>query len=349
MASLDASMVASYRPSAVSRFLVWTAQLPGRGWWVYPALYLGLGVWAHAILWLTGRAPVGSIDPVILVGLVYGPYALGMLAVVNRVASASLATFWPATGWPEDQRAGWAWRFTHTPAGSDWWSLLIGVPLALGSFFAAPVAWLGPEGGRTALLVAYLPALVLGYSTLISAIFLTTHQLRLVARIHREATALDPFDREPVYAFSRLTVVGGLSYVGITYYTVLFNSAFQAGNVLGLAALAAAVAAGIATFVLPLWGIHGRLVRDKAALLREVEVRLTRLSTEMYRRIDANQFEGTKVVSDSVAGVTALRERITRLPTWPWPPQILRGFLTALALPVIVYLVSRALANQIGT
>ena len=46
--------------------------------------------------------------------------------------------------------------------------------------------------------------------------------------------------------------------------------------------------------------------------------------------------------------VTALRERVVHLPTWPWSPQVLRGFLSALLLPVIVYLITRLISDNIG-
>ncbi|HYM84005.1 MAG TPA: hypothetical protein VEY67_07635, partial [Candidatus Dormibacteraeota bacterium] len=105
---------------------------------------------------------------------------------------------------------------------------------------------------------------------------------------------------------------------------------------------------GLACFVLPLWGIHERLGHEKELLLREVEGRLSRLGTEMYRRVDAGDFDSTKVVSEALAGVTGLRERIVRLPTWPWPPQLLRGFLTTLLLPVVVYLLSRVIGTRLG-
>jgi len=40
--------------------------------------------------------------------------------------------------------------------------------------------------------------------------------------------------------------------------------------------------------------------------------------------------------------------RIARLPTWPWPPNVLRGFLSALLLPVLVYVASRLIGGQVG-
>ena len=189
---------------------------------------------------------------------------------------------------------------------------------------------------------------MLGYGLVVAATVHIARQLGLVARIHREAQAIDPFDRVPVYAFSSLTVRAGLAYVISGLYALTVQGSFQEGNLVALPVLAVTFGAGIACFVLPLWGIHERLGREKEALLRDVEARMGRLGEEMYRRIDAGQFDGTKVVSEALAGVGALRERISRLPTWPWPPNLMRGFISALLLPVVVYIVSRLIGGRIG-
>jgi hypothetical protein len=322
--------------------------LPGHGWWVFPALGVLLFGYAHAIVWATGRVPFGVIEPVIAVGVVYGPFLLAILAGANFVSKRSLVAFWPATGWPEDDRPGWAAAFVITPGPWGWVSLAIGVPLAIGSFLSAPTELLGEGSDRLVLLVAYLPALILGYSMAPAAFVHTLRQLRLVARIHREATRIDPFDRGPMYAFSRLTVLTGLGYVLVGYYSLTVNGAFSAGNLLAVAALAASIVVGIATFVLPLWGIHERLADEKAILVRGVEDRVGRIGTEMYRRIDAGEFDGSKVMSDALAGMTTLRDRIQRLPTWPWPPQLLRGFVSALVLPLVIYVLTRLVSTSFG-
>ena len=166
--------------------------------------------------------------------------------------------------------------------------------------------------------------------------------------IHRRARTIDPFDRGPVYAFSSFTVQIGLAFLVCGYYTITVNSAWQSGNPVGLAVLGVVIALGAACFILPLWGIHDRLVGEKEALLAGVEDRMGKLADELYRRIDAGEFDGTKVINEAIAAAGAVQDRIARLPTWPWPPQVLRGFLTALLLPVVVYLISRLIAGQIG-
>jgi hypothetical protein len=341
-------MAANSRPGAVSRFLHWTDGLPGHGWWVFPTLAVLLFGYAHAIVWATGRVPFGVIEPTITVGVAYGPFLLAVLAASNAIAKRSLVAFWPATGWPESDRPAWAAAFVNTPGPWGWVSLAIGIPLAIGSFLSAPTSWVGVGDDRLVLFIAYLPALVLGYSMAPAAFVHTLRQLRLVSRIHREATAIDPFDRGPVYAFSRLTVLTGLGYVLVGYYSLTVNGAFTAGNLLAVGALVVSLIVGVGTFVVPLWGIHERLVDEKATLVRGVEERIGRISAEMYRRIDAGEFDGTKVVSDALAAVASLRDRIQRLPTWPWPPQLLRGFVSALILPLVIYVLTRLVSTQFG-
>jgi hypothetical protein len=140
---VSAPTAASSRRGAVSRFLVWTDSLPGDGWWVFPALAALLFGWAHAVLWATGRLPLGVVEPTITVAVVYGPFLLAILAAANFVSKRSLVAFWPATGWPEEDRPGWAAAFADTPGPWGWVSLLIGLPLAIGSFLSAPTSFFG--------------------------------------------------------------------------------------------------------------------------------------------------------------------------------------------------------------
>jgi hypothetical protein len=227
--------------------------------------------------------------------------------------------------------------------------LVVGLLLALGGFLASPTTIVpGAVSGRITLLAAYLPTLLFGYSTFLIALIHVGRQLRLVARIHRDARAIDPFDRAPLYAFSRLTMQTGIAYLLVGYFSLTVNGAWQFGNLVSLFTVFVAFGAGVLAFVAPLWGIHGRLVREKEALARDAERRLNRLGAEMYSRIDAGAFDSTKTIAESLDGVRAMRERIARLPTWPWPPQVLRGFVSALFLPVVVYVISRIVASGIG-
>jgi len=169
----------------------------------------------------------------------------------------------------------------------------------------------------------------------------TIRQLPQVGALHRDATAIDLYDTGPIHAFSRLTVQIGLGYVFVAYFTLIANATFQLGNAISLAALAGGIIIGVACFIVPLWGIHGRLTDTKAELVRGVNARAEALQSELYRRVDTSDLAGVADVSDALAGIRATREEIGRLPTWPWPREVLRGFVSAVLLPVVVFLITR--------
>jgi hypothetical protein len=337
------------RPGAFDRFYAWADRLPWRGLWLYPAMAAGLLLWGHSVLWATGRLAVGTFDPTLTVSVVYVPYGLWVIGYLNRVAGRALDAFWPATGWPDRDRASWSHALTTVGAGLAVPSLLVGIGIAVVAFLSAPVTVVGADvPGRLAYALALAPNAILGYAIALMAIAHTSRQLRLVVRIHREAHAIDPFDKGPVYAFSRFTVQIGLAFLVSGYYTFTVNAAFQSGNLVGGGFLGLVFVLGAACFILPLWGIHGRLVDVKEAQTADVELRISKLARELYRRIDAGEFDGTKVINEAIAAAGAVRERIERLPTWPWPPQLFRGFLSALLVPVVVYLATRLIGGQIG-
>src|SRR5690242_14375529 len=105
----------AYRPGLASRMVARIDELPWHGLWVWPLLALALAVWGHAIMWISGRLPFGTIDATGIQGVFYGPYGFAVFAVVNRVALHALDAFWPATGWPESEKPMWAYRFVTLP------------------------------------------------------------------------------------------------------------------------------------------------------------------------------------------------------------------------------------------
>jgi putative flippase GtrA len=318
-----------------------------RGAGPFLALFLVQLAWAHAVLWASDRVPVGSVDAYAVVLSLYAPYSLAALLVAGRVARRCLVTFWPATGRPLDEQPAWIHRFSGAPARLEAVAFAIGLAVGIGVLFSAPEALLGP-GDRATSLVAYVPVFVLSY--IVSAVVLATiaRWLWFVDRLHRDATALDPWDRGPVYAFSRFTVVVGVGAALPAYVSYVATARYYESNAVGALFAVSVVAISLIAFVAPLWSIHDRLVDEKRRLVAEVEGRIARTADELYGRIDVGAFEETKAIGEALGGLNVLRERIQRLPTWPWPPQLLRGFLTALLLPIAIYVVTRAISALSG-
>jgi len=338
---------AAYAPGPVSRLFAWAEGSGRRSIAVVLGPALALTAWAHAVLWWFGRLAPGSIDWNEVILVLYVVILLAAGIVGRRIARSAIRTFWPATGWPADEQAAWEYQFMAMPRGHELVALLIGLAIAVAATVAAPAAIVGAQTGREAAYVAFLPTFATGYALNAVGVLLGARWLGHVAEIHRSARAIDPFDRGPIYAFSKLTMYVGLVILLATYYTFTLNASFVNGNLPALVMMPFTSVLGILAFIAPLWGIHGRLVREKARLLGEVDHRIRAVGAELYQNIDAGDLEPSKVINDTIAALRALRDQIRELPTWPWSPQLLRGFVTALLLPVVVYVLSRFAAGAV--
>ena len=58
-------------------------------------------------------------------------------AADNRAAERALDQFWPATGWPDDQKAIWRYAFVTTPGGYGALAFGFGLAAAIGAFYSA--------------------------------------------------------------------------------------------------------------------------------------------------------------------------------------------------------------------
>ncbi len=61
----------------------------------------------------------------------------------------------------------------------------------------------------------------------------------------------------------------------------------------------------------------------------------TAASSVAQTRIDA--------LTKAFTGLLAEREFVRRLPTWPWDPSALRAVASAIALPILLFLITRGL------
>ncbi len=102
-------------------------------------------------------------------------------------------------------------------------------------------------------------------------------------------------------------------------------------------------------FVLPLLGLHRRMVEAKKPLEAAVSQRMEAAITELHRRVDAGDLEGMTELHRTMASLEIERDVLARIPTWPWQPGTLRGVASAVTLPVLVWLIEQILAYYLGS
>jgi hypothetical protein len=246
--------------SFINRLIRGIASLPFGGWWVYPLLLAGVGVWATVVRWTTGAAPVGEVNLATLTFAFFLPYFLAVIHYLDKSAEQALATFSPALGGSAERLAFWRRELTTLPprpvAAAALVGALFGALLVAGT---PPSIYLLMTSSllQSQLLLGWL--IVLSFSAFAIVLYHTWHQLKAVGRIHAAALEIDPCRSAPLFAFSRLTALTGIAYLLMLVYSLTVNGEFTKAAGPAFLQYLTSIVPALACFVLPLMGMHGRL------------------------------------------------------------------------------------------
>jgi hypothetical protein len=340
-----------YAPSWVDRFTAWVARLPGPSW----SFYLGLGLvllFVQAIvLWVEGAFPVGRVDPAHAFLAAAIPLLLGLIHFLDDRAGTVLAGMRPALKTTEKEHADLSYRLTTLPAVP---TLLAGLA-ALGCAFMLEIPG-GPY--RLEALDSFpVSATLLRFVFLIcwwafgTLLYHTVHQLRLINHIYTQHTHINLFRMQSLYALSNLTALtaGGLAVV--PYAFLYANRATEllreAPIVLSFYLMVTFLA--VVTFVWPQLGIHRLQIEEKERLLDEANQRFEAAIVDLHQRVDSGKLEGMVDMHRAMAGLEIERSALEKIPTWPWEPEVVRLLITALALPLGLWLIQFILQRVLGS
>jgi len=187
-------------------------------------------------------------------------------------------------------------------------------------------------------------------------VYLLFRQLRIVSRLHRSVVTVDLLEPGPLQAMAKLTarsafVLLAFQLIAVLPLPNLSDSVRLTMFLIVLPFLALTAAA----FFVPLRGMHGRLETEKERLQSEVSSRIKAAMTTLHglvddeavatRDADSSRLAQVRIDALNKALTTLFQERdfVRRLSTWPWDPSTLRTVLSAVALPIVLFLMTRAL------
>jgi hypothetical protein len=168
-------------------------------------------------------------------------------------------------------------------------------------------------------------------------------QLRLVTSLYTRKAEVDIHNPAPVYSFSTLSAHTAIGMLLLLSGAVLFTPAGLVGGFLAGAVVFAALA--VMMFLLPLTGLHRRLVEAKEYELLENNRRWQSCTSELYRRLDRRDWAGADRLHAALTALERGRTAIERVPTWPWRPETLRGLVAAVLLPAVIWLIQFGLGK----
>jgi hypothetical protein len=329
--------------SWVDRFIDWLEGFPGPAWTAYLGFYLLLVSLSHLAEWSFGRFPWGSFETGLFINQLFSGEVLFFMSYLNRDAAQALESFCPLLNVSDEELARLKYRLSHQPAKPVLILTLAGFILGAYSFFSVE-----QFAGETVSLNLFWIYGALGFAipTAFALVFCyrIVIQLRTVNRLYATAPELDLFNLEPVYALSAHTAKTGVIFLFLVYSNLLLSP----GSIMVTTTLVTAIAISIlsfAAFVLPLRGVNRRLVSEKKAMLREVHARIKLAFNQLEQMLDQRALQGMPEMEKAIASLQHQKVFIDKIPTWPWQPATMRGFISAMLLPILIWIVQQVLAR----
>ena len=308
-----------------------------------PAVLVHLLVWVGLVgllvgtQWASGASPPGTFRSFQLFGLGLVVTLPWLIGVFNRRAMRAMQAAAPLVIGGPDRSAELEHQLVNAPARI---TLIAAAGIVVAS---ASRIWLNPSL-LDVLEFSPPPSLWLELAFFSPLVALTASAfivklVHLTWQIHRVTTRelrVDLWDLHPLTSFSAVTAVMAASFVGLMAVAAFMSPRIY-GDALGLSLAFAAMGVAAGVFLLPLLGLHARIVAAK----QEAQGLLAR---EMERAIDDLRRAGVSgdltrmdPLNKQIGAIEAAQRSVGRVATWPWEPELLRWVVGALLFPILLF------------
>jgi hypothetical protein len=330
----------------VNRALDWIEALPGPTWLAYLGIIL-----VSMLMASVGLVVVGDYDPgwiaFQMFWALFIPLTAWLMHHLGDVAVDALDTFSPALTSTPEETARLRYELAVAPARPALVLTAIVAVATLAYYVADPVGSQVVGLPPLAMVLRFLSELLFG-SLIAIFVYQSIRQLRAVGRIHDGATRVDLFQPAPLYAFSVLTSQTAMA-IGLMFIvpSLVTLPTTVAAWWIWLPWLAAGVVLAGVVFVYPLRGMQRRITLEKRRLQAEVGGRIETTIAASHRAIDSGDLAAAASIRDTLGVLVMERDLVDRLPTLPWRPGTLGALVSAIVLPLGLFLVTRLLERVI--
>lgn len=340
--------VTRYAPSWLEQLIDALDGLPGSRWLAYLGFGILIGIVTQVQAWENGKVPPGEFNPPTIYWAFMATALLWCANYVRNLAGRSFDAFRPAFLGSDAEANRLRYELATIPARAGWLIFVVAVAVTVAAFLFGPED-AGVIGLSVPMLVAAFATQTLAAAVLFALGYQLLRQMRLVRQAMSQA-AVDLFQPGPLQALSRLTSRFGIALVVIVTSSVLFlapppDFASMLVNWAPFVVVPPAIAA--IAFVVPLSGMHERLEAEKARVANEADARLRAILAEINSDVDAGDLSRADGLNKTLSSLLQQRDLVAKLPTWPWSTGTFRALVTAILLPLFLFLVQRILSQVI--
>jgi len=312
---------------------------------VYGSASLVVLLALEGIQWLSGAVPVGTIHPlhVSFAALIGGlPW---LIAIFNRSAIRAVRSAAPLVTGGSGRAQELEAAIARAPRWLSIVPALVFLPIGLARIASSPsfVADLGftaqtPWAYVELLAFPVLAFIVSAYAVKIASLAFAVH------RITTRELAVDIWDVSPLLAFSTLTArMSASTVLGLT--TIAVGSPRVYADAVGLAGLTSALTLAFVVFLLPLRGLHERLVEAKQVAETTSARQMQAAIDDLRASLAAGDLSRMDPLNKAMGALEIAQRSIARVPVWPWSTETFRWVVGALMFPITLFVAQLVLAR----
>lgn len=336
-----------FKPSWIDRHFDWIDRLPIPTWFYYVILFILTATLSNIPFWIDGFQPGGSLLTVNAVSGLWLLVQQSATHILLRSAKGALESFRPAMNVQKKEYERLLFEIQTLPSRPV---LLFNFLVAAGIIYLAMFApqGLGNQIQSPAALGVSAIGVFTGFLFAPILMYAALRQMRLVSYAYTRATKINLFKLQPLYALSTLTAKAGIALFLLVPLNYLQNVILRPDGLgPGFVIVMTIFGVGLATsaFLVPLWAIHIRIAERKEEVFAENGDRLGQTSERLGKRVDKNDLADAPVLEKAISALLKLRTEIEKTSTWPWEQSTLRGFLSAIMLPIFLFVVQQLLVR----
>lgn len=334
-----------YKPSWVNKVMDRLERFPLPLWVTYFLMYLISLFYVRSLYWIEGGALEEGTQAWTFAIAVWLPVGLGALHYLNIVARRAMNEFRPVVNCSDDEYNHIQYQMTRMPKST----ILVFNGIMVVMFIVLVLddpANLDPRITKSLSAAMLMIYMIFAFSFLLIFFYHTIRQLRLVSRLYGYVKRVNIFNLQPLYTLSGLTARTGIVWILFLSLNYFINFILVQGHmpneVIFFLVFAQVVFATL-VFLLPVWGIHVRIQDEKENMLTKYGERLRKTDIELHQLFEDKDLNSMEAYQKGISALISLRTEIEKTPTWPWRPATLRGFLSAVFLPLIIFVIQQLL------
>jgi hypothetical protein len=339
----------SFQPSWQDRLLYSFSQLPGPRWLSYLLIPLTLFILSHAAIYILEPSLVWKVQGEIANLAFWLAYILVAYSSLQSSSREALNDFRPSLHMDDEEFLDLQERFLALPRPWGW------TPLAAFAFAILFVSFRPLIPVRSELTL-YVRMIMISLATitfmgLFHVLVAVIRVLKTINYLYSRIVTINIFNLQDLYGLSALSAKVGIFSIIAGMLSYIINVIIPGGRPqieVAVFFISFNSVMAVSVFLLPLLGIHRRLAEEKQRVARENNRRLHNALQKLHERSDRSQLEEMPLIESQVGALMEFRHEIDKISTWPWQPQTLRGFITAISLPIVIWLIQQYLAQMIG-